>query len=153
VVIRPLRAGDAGEALTVQFAAYLAEGRRYGAWDLPPLVETAESIRRDIESGMPAIGAWLGTRLAGSVRGRVEGDRMEIARLAVAPDLQGLGVGRRLLRAVCGVSPATVGTLWLLTGAESDANLRLYEHEGFVRVSESEDPRGIPVVVLERPSR
>jgi putative acetyltransferase len=48
-------------------------------------------------SGVLALGAWTGTRLAGSVRGRVDGDRMEVARFSVAPDLQGQGIGTALI--------------------------------------------------------
>lgn len=33
----------AGEALTVQYAAYLSEGRRYGTTEIPPLVTGVRS--------------------------------------------------------------------------------------------------------------
>ena len=150
VHIRPLTVTQAGELLTVQRAAYLVEARRYGAWDLPPLVETLDEIRNHLAQGTPAFGAFDGTRLIGSVRSRVDGERMEVARLAVAPDVQGGGVGRRLLEAISTRTPEEVRVVWLFTGAESDENLGFYESAGFVRVSEHLDAVGIRCVTLEQ---
>ncbi|USX52418.1 GNAT family N-acetyltransferase [Lentzea sp. HUAS12] len=150
VHIGPLTEAHAGEVMTVQRAAYLREARRYGAWDLPPLVETLEEVRRHLADGTPALGAFDGTRLVGSVRSRVDGDRMEVARLSVAPDVQGGGVGRRLLEAISGRAPETVRVVWLFTGAESDANIRFYESAGFVRAGEHLDATGIACVTLEQ---
>ncbi|WP_053738762.1 N-acetyltransferase [Nocardia sp. NRRL S-836] len=150
VDIRPLSTAHAGELVTVQRAAYLAEARRYAAWDLPPLVETLRQVEDHIASGQPALGAFDGHRLVGSVRGNVDGDRMEVARLFVAPDQQGRGIGRRLLDAAAGATPSGVDVLWLFTGARSEENLRLYESAGFVRVGERVDGLGITLVTLER---
>ncbi|GGM95807.1 GCN5 family acetyltransferase [Lentzea pudingi] len=143
----------AGEVMTIQRAAYLQEARRYGAWDLPPLVETLDEIRGHLGDGTPAFGAFDGARLIGSVRSRVDGDRMEVARLSVAPDVQGGGVGRLLLRAISERTPEKVQVVWLFTGAESDGNIRFYESAGFVRVSEHLDAVGIKCVTLEQKLR
>lgn len=148
--ISPLTADHAGEVMTIQRAAYLPEARRYGAWDLPPLVETLDQIRTHLRDGTPALGAFDGPRLVGSVRSRVDGDRMEVARLAVAPDVQGGGVGRRLLEAISTRAPEHVRVVWLFTGAESDENLRFYESAGFVRAGERIDAVGIRCVTLEQ---
>ncbi|PWK86487.1 acetyltransferase (GNAT) family protein [Lentzea atacamensis] len=143
----PLRPVHAGELLTVQKAAYVSEARRYAMWELPPLIETLDEINRHIESGMPAIGAWDGHRLVGSVRGNVAGERMEVARLSVAPDMGGRGIGRRLLREITEAAPADVRVVWLFTGGESAGSLGLYESEGFVRVDERQDDFGIRVTL------
>jgi ribosomal protein S18 acetylase RimI-like enzyme len=150
VHIGPLTAEHAGEVMTIQRAAYLQEARRYGAWDLPPLVETLDEIKAHLGDGTPAFGAFDGARLIGSVRSRVEGERMEVARLSVAPDVQGGGVGRRLLEAVSTRVPEEVRVVWLFTGAESDGNLSFYESAGFVRVGEHLDAVGIRCVTLEQ---
>jgi ribosomal protein S18 acetylase RimI-like enzyme len=151
VRIEPLRAADAGEALTVQRAAYVAEAQRYGAPRIPPLVETLDELRADLaDPRVVGLGAWLGPRLVGSVRGRPSGERMEVVRLAVAPDMQGNGVGRRLLCAVEAAAPQQVRVLWLVTGADSQGNLRLYARAGYLRVSETADTAGVRLVLLER---
>ena len=154
VHIGPLTAERAGEVMTIQRAAYLQEARRYGAWDLPPLVETLDQIRDHLADGTPAFGAFSGERLVGSVRSRVDGERMEVARLSVAPDVQGGGVGRKLLEAISEHAPEAVSVVWLFTGAESDGNIGFYESAGFVKVSEHLDAVGIRCVTLEqRPKR
>lgn len=148
--IGPLERQHAGEVLTVQRAAYLIEAKRYAMWELPPLVETVEEIEHHISSGMPAVGAWLGHRLVGSVRGKVDGERMEVARLSVAPDMGGRGIGRKLLEAMTALTPDSVEVVWLFTGGESANSLALYESAGFVRVSELQDDFGIRVTLEKK---
>lgn len=150
VHIGPLRPEHAGEVLTIQRAAYLVEARRYAAWDLPPLVETLQEIEDHIASGLPALGAWDGHRLVGSVRGKVDGDRMEVARLAVAPDQRKKGIGRRLLEAITHEAPQDTRVVWLFTGVDSAGNVALYESAGFVRTHEKPDGLGIRLVFLEK---
>ncbi|WP_211346485.1 GNAT family N-acetyltransferase [Actinokineospora cianjurensis] len=106
--LAPLRPEDVGEALTVQRSAYVSEAQRYHQPLIPPLVETLDQFRADLRI---AIGAWSGTRLVGSVRGRVDGPRMEVARFSVAIDFQGKGVGRALLTAVEAAAPPEITPL------------------------------------------
>jgi GNAT superfamily N-acetyltransferase len=150
VHIGPLHPEHAGAALTVQWAAYVPVARQYGALDLPPLTETLDALLADVESGIPAVGAWLGPRLVGTVRGRPAGPRMEVARLAVAPDVQGAGIGRRLLAAVEAAAPPPVHTVWLATGTRSDESLALYRSAGYAMVGNSVDAAGIALAVLEK---
>lgn len=150
VHIGPLEARHAGEALTVQRAAYVTEAQLYHAPNIPPLTETVDQLRADLDSGVLAFGAWLGTRLAGSVRGRAAGDRMEVARFSVAPDLQGNGIGRALLAAVETAAPPEIRTFWLVTGTSSEANLRMYRRAGYVVVGNQTDAVGVALVVLEK---
>ncbi|HEX6356070.1 GNAT family N-acetyltransferase [Actinophytocola sp.] len=150
VHIGPLAPGHAGEALTIQRAAYVTEAQHYNAPHIPPLMETVAELRADLESGVLALGAWLDTRLVGCVRGRVAGDRMEVARFVVAPDTQGRGIGTLLLKAVEAAAPPTVRTLWLVTGAASEGNLRLYRRSGYVVVGNRADSAGVPLSLLEK---
>lgn len=140
----------AGEVLTVQRAAYVTEAQRYDAPNIPPLRETLDEVRADLAGDTPAVAAWLGPRLVGSVRGRVDGDRMEIARLTVAPDVQGHGVGRELLAALHAAAPAPVARFWLVTGARSDDNRRFYAAAGYVDAGAAVDPAGVELVRMER---
>lgn len=143
-------AEHAGEVLTVQRAAYVSEAQRYDAPNIPPLRETLDEVRADLAGDGPAVAAWLGPRLVGSVRGRVAGERMEIARLTVAPDLQGRGVGRALLVALHAAAPAPVVRFWLVTGARSHDNRRFYAAAGYVDVGAAVDSAGVGLVRMER---
>jgi GNAT superfamily N-acetyltransferase len=150
--IAPLLPEHAGEALTVQRAAYVTEAQRYAAPMIPPLVETLDELRADLAAGVLARGAWLGPRLVGSVRGRVDGERgsrMEVLRFSVAPDVQGRGVGRALLTAVHAAAPPTTRVIWLVTGARSPENLHLYTSAGYRIVGTVTDAAGVGLVRME----
>ncbi len=71
-----------------------------------------------------------GDVVVGSVRVRVDGDSLHIARLSVAPDQQGRGLGARLLAQAEAVADATEALLF--TGHLSTSNLRLYARAGYV---------------------
>ncbi|GAA3041808.1 GNAT family N-acetyltransferase [Actinokineospora globicatena] len=145
--LAPLLPDHVGEALTVQRAAYVSEAQRYTQPLIPPLVETVAEFQADLRV---AIGAWVGHRLVGSVRGRVDGTRMEVARFSVAPDHQGTGVGRALLAGVEAAAPPEVTVFWLITGADSHDNQRLYGRAGYVAVGER-TALGIRLLVMEKP--
>jgi GNAT superfamily N-acetyltransferase len=150
--IAPAGPADAGELLTVQLAAYVTVAQQYSAPDVPPLRETIDQILADINApDVLVFGAWLGSRLVGSVRGRPDGDRMEVARFAVAPDVRGRGVGRALLGALEAAVPAGVRTLWLRTGEVSTDSIRLYRNAGYEPVGKDTDAAGINMVVLAKP--
>jgi GNAT superfamily N-acetyltransferase len=154
-VVAVLGAADAGESLTVQYAAYLSEARRYGTTEIPPLRESVAELAADL--GAPdvrAFGAWIGERLVGSVRLRGHGvgtgsGCAELARYSVAPDVQGHGIGRALMeRAHAELAPGDV--TWLVTGARSDENLRLYRRAGYEETGRLTDGAGVELLRMER---
>jgi GNAT superfamily N-acetyltransferase len=154
-VVAVLDAADAGEALTVQYAAYLSEGRRYGTTEIPPLRESVAALAADLQRPeVRAFGAWAGERLIGSVRLRGErigtgGACAELARFSVAPDAQGHGIGRALLeRAHAELAAGDV--TWLVTGARSDENLRLYRRAGYEETGRLVDSAGVELLRMER---
>jgi GNAT superfamily N-acetyltransferase len=151
-VIAPLRPEDAGEALTVQYAAYLAEGRRYGTTDIPPLVETTDELVADLRRpDVVGFAARVGPRLVGSVRLRGVGgfEPVAFARFSVAPDVQGRGIGAALIDAAHAVLPAGT-TSWLVTGVDSAENLALYRRRGYVERGRERDAAGVALVRMER---
>ncbi|GIH68310.1 GNAT family N-acetyltransferase [Sphaerimonospora thailandensis] len=121
--------GDAGEILTLQRAAYVTEAQLYGDPFLPPLVETVEQIRKVIDTGV-VLKATEGARLIGSVRGQLSGPTCLVARLVVAPDRQGRGIGGGLLAALHETVPEAA-VFDLFTGHLSEGNLRLYRRLGY----------------------
>jgi len=124
---------DAGELLTLQRAAYLSEARSHNDLDLPPLLETLAEVEAQLgDAAVTALGLRLNGRLVGSVRVRPRGATAELGRLVVAPDLQGRGLGTRLLTSVDAVLPPTVERVELFTGEHSHTNLRLYQRHGYV---------------------
>ena len=54
-----------------------------------------------------------------------------LGRLAVAPDVQGHGIGTKLLFAVLQYLPETTKEVWVFTGQDSKQNIALYNKAGF----------------------
>ncbi|GAA3083185.1 GNAT family N-acetyltransferase [Streptosporangium carneum] len=128
-VIERAEPEDAGEILTVQRAAYVSEAQLYGDPFIPPLVESAEQVRRAVETGVVLV-AREGGRVVGAVRGRMSGTTCLVGRLVVATDVQGGGIGSSLLAAVHD-EMVSATAFDLFTGHLSEGNLRLYRRHGY----------------------
>lgn len=130
--IRPIVPDDAGEVLTLQRAAFVSEALIYDAADMPPLTQTLDELRAELEENHGCV-ALDGGRIVGAARARVDGELLLIGRISIAPDQQGTGLGTALLAAVEDRGrEAGARTAELFTGSLSEANLRLYEREGYV---------------------
>jgi GNAT superfamily N-acetyltransferase len=131
VTVRPIEQSDAGEVLTLQRAAFVQEALIYGSPEMPPLTQTLEEVESELAENL-GCAALDGSRMVGVVRARLDGELLLIGRIAIAPDRAGEGIGTMLLAAVeergraAGAAEAE-----LFTGSLSEANLRLYEREGY----------------------
>jgi len=95
LVLGPMQPGDAGELFTLQRACHEASA------------EDLDDVRAWTTDGTVLVLRSAG-RLVGAVRGRLRGNRWQVDRLMVAPDLRGRGLDRRLLDAVEQLGPAGV---------------------------------------------
>ena len=136
--LRPLLPDDAPSVTVLQRCCWVEEAVANDSLDLPALRESVAEVR-DWLGGWHAHGLWRDGRLLGMVRTRRAGEEWHIGRLAVAPDLQGRGVGRWLLRAAEQAADPGCRRVVLATGAASARNIALYESEGFRRVPASRD--------------
>lgn len=128
LVIARISPDDAGEVLTVQRAAFVSEALIYGSVDMPPLTQTLEEVRAEL-SDRAGFTARMDGRLVGAIRTQETPELLLIGRIAIAPDMQGEGIGRRLLDAAETASAAPEAELF--TGSLSEANIRLYEKCGY----------------------
>ncbi|MGB4779016.1 nicotinamide-nucleotide amidohydrolase family protein [Microbacterium sp.] len=147
VRILPLRRSDAGEVLTIQRAAFVSEAKLYGSADLAPLTQTLSEVEAELRDAEGWV-ARVGGRLVGAIRTRESEDLLLIGRIAVAPDLQGSGIGRRLLAAAEDSTSASAAELF--TGSLSDANLRLYRDCGYVETERIDQGDGTQQVFLRK---
>ena len=128
--LRLAQPADAGELLTLQRACWVQEQQSNPDVHIPALHE-------DLADVQAWLGEWttlvlrVGGRLVAAARGRRAGDQWDIGRLMVAPDLQGRGLGRVLLRAVEDAAPQDVTGYVLFTGAGSAANIATYKKAGY----------------------
>lgn len=137
---------DAGEVMTLQRAAYATEAQIYRDPFLPALTQSLSDVEQELEG--PALGARLGARLVGAVRWSVEAGVAHIGRLTVAPDMQGRGLGTLLLRAAEEASSAQVFELF--TGHLSEANIRLYQREGYIPTRQETLHDGVDLIFLRK---
>jgi ribosomal protein S18 acetylase RimI-like enzyme len=132
VRIDAVRQEDAGELLTLRRAAFVSEAQMYDDPHIPPLTQTLDELTADlVADGVVTLGAWMGHRLVGSIRVLLEGKKATLGRLAVAPDLQGQGIGTALLLAVPPFLSEGIEEVWVFTGRDSVQNLALYEKHGY----------------------
>jgi GNAT superfamily N-acetyltransferase len=150
IQIRPIRADDAGEVLTLQRAAFVQEALIYGDPDMPPLTQTLEELTAELHENLGRV-ALDGTRIVGAARARLDETLLLIGRIAIAPDQQGAGIGSQLLAAVeesgrqAGATEAE-----LFTGSLSEANIRLYEREGYRETQRVPGDGGVDQIFLRK---
>lgn len=150
VTVRPVRPEDAGEVMTLQRAAFVQEALIYGTPEMPPLTQTLDEVESELQENLGCV-ALDGSRMVGVVRARLDGPLLLIGRIAIAPDRAGEGLGTTLLAAVerrgteAGATEAE-----LFTGSLSEANLRLYEREGYVETERVQGDDGVEQVFLRK---
>lgn len=151
MTVRPIRPEDAGEVLTLQRAAFVQEALIYGTPEMPPLTQTLEELEAELVENLGCV-ALAGHRVVGAVRAQRDGELLLVGRLAIAPDQQGRGVGTTLLAAVEKRGAEEGATeAELFTGSLSEANLRLYQREGYVESQRVPGDDGIEQVFLRKP--
>ena len=146
------RPEDCPELLVLQRCCWVEEAVLNDTFDVPALHETLEDVRDWVKIWS----VWVlrrDHRLVGAVRARLDGDRWELGRLMVAPDLTGRGLGRRLLAHAEAQAPAEARLFTLFTGSRSARNIALYQRAGYRRVDTEGGPdhiRGAVHLVKER---
>ena len=142
---------DAAEILALQKLAYQAEAKLYGDDAIPPLTQTLAGLEAEFADAR-VLKAMADGRIVGSVRGRVENGVCQVGRLMVHPDLQGRGIGSRLLRRLEALFPAG-SRFELFTGHKSAGNLRLYERLGYRETRRTAMHAGLTLVFLDKGDR
>ena len=122
----------AGELLTLRRAAFVSEAQLYDDPNIPPLTQTLDELRADLDDGdVVTLGAWVGHRLVGSIRVALDGPKATLGRLAGAPDLQGRGIGTQMLLAVPAHLRPETSEVWVFTGRDSVQNIAMYTKHGY----------------------
>jgi ribosomal protein S18 acetylase RimI-like enzyme len=145
-------AEDAGEILTLQRAAYQSEAVLYHDPALPPLVQTLPELVEEL-AGSVCLKAVVNHRIVGSVRGRVDGRTGHVGRLIVAPDLQGNGIGTRLIVELERILGPEVDRYEIFTGDRSTGNIAYYTRMGYRECWRERLGNDLILVYMDKPAR
>lgn len=120
---------DAEEILSLQKLAYRSEAEIYNDFNIPPLVQTLEEIKKDfgIQFLLKAV---MDEKIIASVRAHTKEGTCYIGRLIVHPDFQNQGIGTKLMYEIEKIF-STCQRFELFTGARSERNLYLYQKLGY----------------------
>ncbi|NUR15455.1 MAG: tRNA (guanosine(37)-N1)-methyltransferase TrmD [Dermatophilaceae bacterium] len=140
--------GDVPELAVLMRACWVQEALVNDTLDVPALHESLDDVRASLDTTQTWVARKAG-RLVGAVRTSRHDDDWHIGRLCVVPDLQGRGLGRRLLEHAESTAPDGIRTFSLHTGAKSTDNLRLYRKAGY-RITDAPPPVPGAVTLVKR---
>lgn len=141
-IIEPAGVIDAPQILALQKLAYQSEAELYHDFDLSPLRQTLEELKKDFDDKI-FLKAVMDGKLIGSVRAYQEGDTCFIGRLIVHPIHQNMGIGSKLIKEIEPRFPAAK-RYEVFCGHKSKRNIDFYARHGYhkfksTRVSEKRD--------------
>jgi len=139
---------DAEEILVLQKMAYRSEAEIYNDFNIPPLVQTLESIEKDFENQY-FLKAVMDGKIIGSVRAYTKEGTCYIGRLIVHPDFQNRGIGTDLMNEIERIFN-TCRRFELFTGDKSERNLYLYQKLGYKIFKKAKITDQTMVVYLEK---
>lgn len=119
---------DAEEILKIQRLAYEIEAKRYNDYDIPPLKQTLEELKKQFENHI-ILKTVLDNKIIGTIRAYEKDGTCYIGRLAVHPDMQNQGVGTALMKEIERCYPKKRYELFV--GSKSNNNIRLYQKLGY----------------------
>jgi len=139
---------DLDQIFALQYEAYQSEAILYNDFSIPPLTQTIDEIRKEYEKCIFLKAVNEKGNIIGSVRAFVDNDTAYIGKLIVRPEMQGRGIGTKLLLAI--EQECLTTRYELFTGDKSIKNLRLYEHLGYVRFREQTIADGLIFIYMEK---
>lgn len=139
---------DAEEILILQKLAYRSEAEIYNDFNIPPLVQTPESIEKDFENQY-FLKALMEGKIIGSVRAYTKEGTCYIGRLIVHPDFQNRGIGTDLMNEIERIIN-TCRRFELFTGDKSERNLYFYQKLGYKIFKKAKITDQTMIVYLEK---
>jgi ribosomal protein S18 acetylase RimI-like enzyme len=119
---------NAEEILKLQKLAYQIEAERYNDYNIPPLKQTIEEIKKQFNTHI-FLKAVSEGKIIGTVRAHEENETCYIGKLAVLPEKQNQGIGTALMREI--EKCFTPKRFELFVGSKSDNNIHLYQKLGY----------------------
>jgi ribosomal protein S18 acetylase RimI-like enzyme len=148
MIIERATVRDGAEILALQKVAYWSEAKVYNDFNIPPLVQTLESMEEDFKNQL-FLKALVDGRIIGSVRAYSKEGTCYIGRLVVHPDFQNRGIGTSLMNEIERIFYGCK-RFELFTGDRSERNLHLYQKRGYQIFNAAKMTDRTNIVFLEK---
>lgn len=148
MMVETATVADAEELLSLQKLAYRSEAEIYNDFNIPPLLQTPEEIKKDFEN-QTFLKITLDGKIRGSVRAFIKEGTCYVGRLIVHPDFQNRGVGTELMKKIEEVFKGAQ-RFELFTGHRSEKNLYLYQKLGYKTFKTVKAHDRLNIVYLEK---
>ena len=148
MIVQPAEPGDAAQIRELQKLAYYSEAAIYNEFGIPPLTQTLDGMRNDLEQ-QTCLKAAVDGCIVGSVRAHLSGSTCYVGRLIVHPDLQNQGIGTRLMHEIEQLF-SHAARFELFTGHLSERNLYLYRKLGYRPFKQERVSDALTLVYLEK---
>lgn len=129
MIISKVSMEELPEILALQYLAYQSEAKLCNCSKIPPLTQTLKDLQQEFVLGVFLKAVDAQGVIVGSVRAYVEQGTLYIGKLMVKPELQGQGIGSRLLAEIEKIMPQP--RYELFTSGKSLQNIKLYERLGY----------------------
>lgn len=140
---------DSEKILSLQKLAYQSEAEIYQDYNIPPLMQTIEEIKREFGVQTFLKASDEKGDIIGSVRAYSKNDSCYIGRLIVHPEWQGKGIGTKLMSAI-EEHFSGVQRYELFTGTKSVGNIRFYKRLGYKPFKEQAVNKSLSLIYLEK---
>lgn len=141
-------AGDLELILALQHLTYQSEARLLNNFDIPPLMQTLDEVKKEFKTGVFLKVTDDDNVIVGSVRGHADNGTLYIGKLIVHPDMQGKGLGTRLLKEMEEYCPHK--RYELFTSSKSTRNIRLYKRAGYRVFTEKKMSDDLKFIYMEK---
>ena len=148
MLIKSAEKKDLNNILELQYLAYQSEARICNNPNIPPLTQTIEEVEAELEKGIFLKAIDEKGKIIASVRAFSENNTLFIGKLMVLPDLQGKGIGTRLLDEIERICPHS--RYELFTSSKSERNIKLYERQGYKKYKEQDLSDDLKLIYLEK---
>ncbi len=148
MIIEQAEVSDAEEILSLQKLAFKSEAEIYKDFNIAPLIQTLEEIKRDFGDQV-FLKAVIKGKIIGSVRAFAKEDSCYIGRLIVHPDFQNQGIGTKLIKEIEGVFNLS-RRFGLFTGHKSEKNIHIYQKLGYKTFKMEKITDSINIIYMEK---
>lgn len=136
----------AEQIVALQKRSYIIEAELIGFYGIPPLNDTIDTI---IQCDEIFYGYYEEDVLAGLISFKLEGDLLDIYRVAVDPEYFRKGIAGQMIELVEDINKG-VKRIIVSTGLKNQPAVNLYLRQGFRKLQEIEVAEGVRVVSFEK---